>query len=251
MTRLGQKKHLKRLPAPSHWPIRRKNYKFTSRVRPGPHRKEDAITLSVLVTDILGYAQTMNELKRVLFTGQVLVDGRTRKQPGFPVGLMDVVQIKNSGERFRVLPKIGGGLRLVAIDEKEMGVKLCRIEKKKVVAGGRIQLTFHDGRNMLLPEDKKASDFNPLDTVKISIPEQTIVSRFSLDKGAYAIVTAGNNVGIEGRVLDIQKRYGTHASTVTIEGVQGTKFQTAIEYVFVVGKQSPEVSLGSKGGASA
>lgn len=250
MTRLGQKKHLKRLPAPSHWPIKRKEYKFTSRVRPGPHPKGNAVTLSVLVREMLNYADTMNELKRVLFTGQVIVDGRARKSPGFPVGPMDVIQIKNSGEKYRLLPKKGGGLRLVPIDEKEATVKICRIEKKKAVTGGRIQLTLHDGRNILLPEDKKPSDFNPFDTVKISIPDQKIISRLSLEKGMYAIVTRGNNAGNQGRILEIQKRYGTHASTATIEGLEGTRFQTAIEYVFVVGKQSPEVSLGSEGGAS-
>ena len=250
MTRLGQKKQLKRLPAPSHWPIARKEYKFTVRTRPGPHPKESSITLAILLREMLGYAKTLNEVKQILSSGQVLVDGRVRKMTGFPLGMMDVVEIKTSGEKFRILPKKSGGLRLVPIDEKESGVKLCRVQKKRMVAHGRVQFTLHDGRNVLLSEGGKPSEIHTLDTLKISIPDYKMISHMVLEKGAYAVVTRGNNVGYQGRVLDVQKRYGTHASTVTMEDLQGNKIQTSLDYVFVVGKQKPEVNLPVEGGAS-
>ncbi len=250
MTRLGQKKQQKRLPAPRHWPIERKGYKFTVRAIPGPHPKESSITLAILLREMLGYAKTINEVKQILSSGQVLVDGRVRKMRGFPLGVMDVIEIKTSGERFRLLPKMRGGLRLVPIGDKEAGIKLCRVQKKRMVAKGRVQFTLHDGRNVLLPEGRKPSEIHTLDTLKVSIPDHKMVSHIALEKGAYAVVTQGNNVGIEGRVLDIQKRYGTHASTVTIEDLQGNKIQTSLDYVFVVGKQTPEVFLATEGGSS-
>jgi small subunit ribosomal protein S4e len=250
MARRGQKKHLKRLPAPRHWPIKRKEAKFTTRVIPGPHPKEHCLTLAVVLREILGYAENMREVKAILSSGQVKVDGVIRKDGRFPVGLMDVVEITTSEERFRLIPKLKGGLKLVSIGDAEAKYKLCRIETKTMVKGGKVQLGLHDGRTLLLPEDKEASDYQTLDTLKVGIPKQKLMKTINLVKGAYAIVSRGKNVGIEGKILEIEKRLGTHASTVTLQDPDGNRFQTALDYVFVVGKTKSEVTLETKGGSN-
>jgi len=250
MARRGQKKHLKRLPAPKHWPIKRKHGKFTTRPIPGPHGKEECLTLTILLREILGRAENMREVKAIVSAGDVYVDGRPRRDTRFPIGLMDVVEIKSSDERYRLLPKLRGGLRLVKIDEAESKFKLGRIEKKQMISGGKVQLTLHDGRNILLPDGAKPADYNTLDTLVISLPEQQLMETISLDKGTYAVVTQGRNVGMEGKVIEIEKRIGTHASTVTVEDPDGNRFQTALEYVFVLGKTKPKVNLSIAGGSA-
>ncbi|MFW9833445.1 MAG: 30S ribosomal protein S4e [Candidatus Thorarchaeota archaeon] len=250
MARRGQKRHQKRFPAPKHWPIKRKESKFTTRVIPGPHPKEHCLTLAVLLREVIGYAENMREVKAILSSGDVKVDGEIRKDGRFPIGLMDVVEIASSGESFRLLPKQRGGLRLVKIDDKEAKFKLCRIENKTMVNGGKVQLGLHDGRTLLLPEGESPSDYKTLDTLKVGIPEQKLMKTINLDKGAYAIVSRGKNVGIEGKILEIEKRLGTHASTVTLQDPDGNRFQTALDYVFVVGKSKSEVSLAIEGGSS-
>lgn len=247
---MGQKKHLKRLPAPKHWPIKRKEYKFTTRPVSGPHPKEYSMTLTVLLRETLGYAENMREVKVMLTSGDVFVDGKPRKDPRYPVGIMDVIEIKSSGDSFRLLPKPQGGLRLVTISENEKGFKLCRVEKKMIVNGGRLQITLHDGRNILLPKGEKPSAHHPLETVKVSIPDQRIIKTLPLAEGAYALVSRGKNIGIEGKIVSINKRFGTHASTVTLQDSGGNKVQTATEYVFVVGSGKPEISLSPTGGQS-
>jgi small subunit ribosomal protein S4e len=250
MTRRGQKKHLKRLPAPKYWPIPRKTGKFTTRVIPGPHARDHSLTLALVLRDVLGYAENLRETRAILSTGQIKVDGQVRKDPRFPVGLMDVLEITTSGEKFRVLPKIRGGLRLVSINDSEVGFKLCRIENKIMNKGRKVQLGLHDGRTLLLPDNEKASKYSTLDTLKVAIPEQKLLSAISLEKGVQAIVSRGKNIGIEGKVIEIEKRHGTHASTVTLEDSSGNRVQTALEYVFVVGKNKPEVNLKAEGGSS-
>ncbi|MBY8996463.1 MAG: 30S ribosomal protein S4e [Candidatus Thorarchaeota archaeon] len=250
MARRGQKKHLKRLPAPRHWPIKRKEAKFTTRVIPGPHPKEHCLTLALLLREVLGYAENMREVKAILSSGDIRVDGEIRKDGRFPVGLMDVVEITSSGERFRLLPKMRGGLRLVNIDDAEAKYKLCRIETKTMVKGGKVQLGLHDGRTLLLPEGESPSDYQTLDTLKVGIPEQKLMKTFNLDKGALAVVSRGKNIGIEGKILEIEKRIGVNASTVTLQDPDGNRFQTSLEYVFVVGKSKPEVTMETKGGSS-
>ncbi len=249
MARRGQKKHLKRLPAPRHWPIKRKEAKFTTRPIPGPHPKDHSLTLAIVLREVLGYAENMREVKAILNTGQVLVDGRTRKDPRYPIGMMDVLEIKGAEEKFRLVPKKKGGLRLVSIDDKEAGYKLCRVEKKMMVPGGNLQMSLHDGRNLLLPQGSKPVDFNTLDTIQVSIPDQKYIKTIPMEKGCYAVVSEGKNVGIEGKILEIERRFGTHASTVTIEDSEGNRFQTALEYVFVLGKKASEVSMNSGGAA--
>ncbi|MFW9809168.1 MAG: 30S ribosomal protein S4e [Candidatus Thorarchaeota archaeon] len=250
MARRGQKRHLKRLPAPRHWPIKRKEAKFTTRVVPGPHPKEHSLTLALVLREVLGYAENMREVKAILSGGQIKVDGKIRKNPRFPVGLMDVIEIGPSGERFRLLPKLRGGLRFVSIDETEASYKLCRIENKTMVNGGKVQLSLHDGRTLLLSDSEKAEDYSTLDTLKVGIPKQKLMKSFKLDKGVYAIVTRGKNIGFEGKVVEVEKRIGTHASTVTIQDPDGNRFQTALDYVFVVGKTKSEVTLEAAGGSS-
>ncbi len=248
MARRGQKKHQKRLPAPRHWPIKRKHGKFVTRVIPGPHSKDQCLTLALLLREVLGHAENMREVKHILSSGQVFVDGRCRKDSRYPVGMMDVIEIRSSDEKYRLLPKRKGGLRLVSIDDDEIGFKLGRIEKKQMISGGRVQLSLHDGRNILLDEGTRPSDFNTLDTLVISVPEQKLLESFPLEVGSYAVVTQGRNVGNEGKILEIEKRIGTHASTVTLEDKEGTRFQTALDYVLVVGKKQSKISLGETGG---
>lgn len=244
MARRGQKKHLKRLPAPRHWPIKRKAGKFTTRAIPGPHPKEYCLTLAIILRELLEYANDMREVKTILSDGQVIVDGRTRKDPRHPVGMMDVIEITSSGEIYRLLPKRRGGLRLVPIEDSEKKIKLCRIEKKMIASGARVQLTLHDGRNILLPKDANPSEYNTLDTLKVSVPEQEVMELIPLKTGVHAIVTRGRNVGNEGKVIEIERRFGTHASTVTLESSDGTRFQTALEYVFALGIDKPEITVG-------
>ncbi len=248
MARRGQKKHLKRLPAPKNWPIKRKHGKFTTKPISGPHGKEECLTLAILLREVMGRAENMREVKAILSAGDVFVDGRSRKDPRFPVGLMDVIEIKSSEDRFRLVPKLKGGLRLVSIDESESKFKLGRIQRKMMAPGGKCQLTLHDGRNLQLPENAKPADYKTLDTLMISVPEQELLESIKLDKGAYAVVTQGRNVGMEGTVVEIDRRIGTHASTVTVQDPDGNRFQTALEYVFVLGKDKPKISLEVAGG---
>ncbi|MGV9169746.1 MAG: 30S ribosomal protein S4e [Promethearchaeia archaeon] len=244
MVRRGQKKHQKRLPAPKNWPIPRKETKFVARVIPGPHPKEHCLTLTLLLREVLEYAQNMREVKAILSSEQLKVDGIIRKDPRFPVGLMDVVQIENSDEIFRLLPRARGGFRLHPIDDEEGKMKICRIERKMMAPGGRVQITLHDGKNILLPEGEDSSEYSRYDTLKISVPDQDILKVIPLKEGVVALVTRGKNVGMEGTLVKIQKQLGTHASTVTIQDRQGDRFETALDYIFALGEDKPEISLG-------
>jgi small subunit ribosomal protein S4e len=104
MAIMGSRKHLKRFKAPKHWPIHPKENKWTTKPNAGPHAIEESLPLLLIVRDILGVADNAREAKRIINNGEILVDGRARKDYKFPVGFMDVIEIPKTENIYRVLP---------------------------------------------------------------------------------------------------------------------------------------------------
>ena len=249
MGRKGGKRHLKRRPAPKFWPIHRKEAVFTVRPKPGPHPISRCIPLTLIIRDMLGIAKTRQEAKKIISQGKVWVDGEIQKEDLFPTGLMDVISIPDMKKAYRVLPS-SKGLTLHPVGEKEKAeFKLCRVEDKTTVKGGHTQLNLHDGRNMLIhvkdanhPEE---DIFQTLDTLKINLSNQEIAGHFKLSEGAPAIIIDGKNMGKFGKIVTIEKRpeQKRRNTLVTIEGSDGSRFQTTMDYIFVVGDKQPHISL--------
>ena len=247
MARMGGKRHLKTFAAPKFWPVLRKEYPWTVKPSPGPHPIDRSLPLLILVRDVLGYAKTAREARKVIAEGSIKVDGRVRKNYKYPVGLMDVVEIIPTGEVFRVIPYPVKFYKLHPIPEEEASFKLCRIEDKSTVKGGHIQLHLHDGRNHLIrvsdPTNPVEDTYKTLGTVKLAIPQQSIIDHVEMKPGALAIVIGGRNVGRVGRIVEIKPGMRRYRRIVTLEDREGVKFQTSLNYVFVIGEEEPMISL--------
>src|SRR3989338_6388677 len=109
----------KRYVVPKFWQIEVKAKKYVVSPLPGPHSKMTCIPLGVVLRDILHCAHTMNEAKEILKKGFVKINGIVRKEHGFPVGLMDVVDV--GGEFYRVLPR-KNGINLFKVDTNDVVV---------------------------------------------------------------------------------------------------------------------------------
>lgn len=225
--------HMKRYLVPKFWPVPKKERKWVVRPRPGPHPLGFCIPLQILVKDILGYAGSSGEARKIIRAGKILVDRKERKDPGFPVGLMDIVEVPEANECFRVILD-RNGLSLERIGKEKTGSKLCRITGKNTLRGGAFQLNLHDGRNILI---KGKNPYRPGDTLLISLPEQKILRHFKLDKGSDALVISGANMGTRGKVKEIRERKSMlKKSTVTLEIEKGKTIDTLKEYVILIGK---------------
>ena len=247
MARMGGKKHLKPYAAPAWWPVPVKERPWTVKPRPGPHPIERSIPLLILVRDVLGYAKTAREARKIISEGHIKIDGKIRRDHKYPVGLMDVVEIVDTGETFRVIPYPIKYYVLHPISKEEAEIKLCRIENKTTVKGGHIQLNLHDGRNILIrvkdPTNPEEDTFSTLGTVKIRIPSQELLDYIGLEEGVIAIVSGGRNVGRVGRVISIHRGMRRFRSIATLEDTKGERFQTSLDYIFVIGKEEPMISL--------
>ena len=221
----------KRYNAPKFWAVRIKEKKYVVSPLPGPHSKRECAPLGIVLRDMLGFARTMNEARTILAGGTIKVNDTVRKGYGFPVGLMDVIDI--DGNFYRVVPsKKGLSLYKTSSDTH---TRLAKIKNKTVVNGKKTQLNFHDGSNMLVEKD----NYNTLDVVSIDTTHNTIKDAIKFEKGSFAVVTGGNNTGFRGRIESINRAL----KTAIIDGGE-TKLSVPIRYVFVVGKDSPVVDMG-------
>jgi len=247
VARMGGQKRLKALASPKFWPVLRKEYKWTVKPRPGPHPMEYSLPLLLIVRDVLGYAKTAREARKIIAEGHFKVDGRVRKDYKYPVGLMDVIEIVDTGEAYRFIPYPVKFFKLHEIPREEANLKPVRINNKTTVKGGHIQLNLHDGRNILVkvkdPRRPVEDVYKTLDTLLITLPEQEIREHIKFEEGALAIIIAGRNVGRVGRILGVQRGWGRKRSIVTLEDPSGNQFQTTLEYVFVIGREKPVISL--------
>jgi len=248
MGKKGGSGHLKREAAPGFWPIHRKEFMWAVKPSPGPHPIHQSIPLVIVVREILGLARTRQEAKKIVSQGEILVDGRVRRDEHFAAGLMDVISIPKLGTSYRILPS-EKGLFLHPISEDETKFKICRIEDKKVLKHGHVQIDLHDGRNILIrvknPQSQAEDVYQTLDTVRIAIPGQEILEHLKLGKDMLALLVRGANIGKYGTIKSIEEEAGQKRRDflVTIEDANGATYQTVLDYAFVVGNRAPRISV--------
>lgn len=226
------KNHLKRLSSPRTWDIKRKGIIFVTRSDPGPHSLDKGLPLNVIIRDMLGYAKTTREVKKILLENNVLVDGIRRKDHRFPVGFMDSLKFVETKECFRLIINKKGKLALIKIDDKEYHLKLCKIINKSYTKG-KLQLNLFDGKNILVDKDS----YKTGDALLLALPKQEIKSHFKLEKGAQIFLTDGSHIGEIGAVEDIL------SNKIKFKTKKGEVFETLKKYAFVVGKEKSAIKI--------
>ncbi|MEE9323186.1 MAG: 30S ribosomal protein S4e [Candidatus Aenigmarchaeota archaeon] len=220
--------HLKRYSIPKYWKLGRKEEVFVVSPRPGPHKKYECIPLLVVLRDVLKVFETAKEGKSAIKEGEILVDKKARKDPNYPVGLMDVIEIPKTKKYYRVSVD-KHGLLLEEMASSQADRKLCRIQDKRIIKGGITQINLHDGRNILT--DKKV--YMPNDSLLIEVPTQKILKHFKFDKNSPAIVISGKNIGVTGKVKEIFDRKTMLESNRVVLQTKEGEMETVKEYVLV------------------
>ncbi|MBN1110021.1 MAG: 30S ribosomal protein S4e [Methanomassiliicoccales archaeon] len=226
---------LKRLNAPKSWPVPRKKNVWVTSPRPGPHGLTRCMPLSVVLRDMLKVADTAAEAKKVLSAKQVLVDGKVVTEEKFPVGIMDVISLTAMGKHYRMLLDDRGKFVLVQVAEDHAKWKLCRIENKTYVSGGRLQLNLHDGRNILVDQDGYATG----DVLKIELPTQKVVETYKMTQGNVAMIVSGRNAG---QINVVEEKVEERSSSPNLVRFKNGKL-TVKDNVFMIGNKTPEVAL--------
>jgi small subunit ribosomal protein S4e len=220
--------HLKRYSIPKYWKMEKKAYKFVIAPRPGPHAKFECIPLLVVLRDVLKICGDAKKGSLVIKKGEILVDKRARKDPNYPVGFMDVVEIPGIHKYYRVMVN-KGGLFLEEIKHEEAAKKLCRVQGKRKIRGGATQINLHDGRNILIDKD----DYKPNDSVLIELPSQKILQHFRFEKNSPATIMSGRNMGANGKIKEILDRKTLLGKNRVMLQTKDGDIETVKEYVLV------------------
>ncbi len=225
--------HLKRLVAPKTWPIKRKGIVFITKQYPRT-KTAYSIPLLLVLRDLLGVAQKSREVQRILQAQKILVNGKVRTEPKFPVALFDVVDIPSIGKTYHVTFNRLGKISLEEVHKPKY--RLARVESKTKVKGGKTQINLFDGTNILAEKN----DYKIGDVIKLSIPDNKAIGKISLDKGAHVFVIGGAHIGESAKVKSLE--LNKIPKEVVLESEAG-EFRTRFENIFVMEKKSSHEDL--------
>jgi small subunit ribosomal protein S4e len=238
LAKKGADTTVKRQRAPSFWKVRRKQGRFVVRARPGPHPKAICYPLGILIRDVLRVCQSMDEVKRILNDGKVSVDGVVRRSIGWPVGLMDIIEMIPLSQAFRLVPKNRNLLVPVLLSKQpEKSLKLLRVTLRKTVKGKKTQYGFHDGKTLIANEQYSVGD-----SCLIDLSNKEVKSHMKLQKGSIILVTKGENAGAIGKIEEIREGlFSLPKRTVVSFGDRSVELP--VQMVMLVGDEEPIIQV--------
>jgi small subunit ribosomal protein S4e len=237
MVSIAGSKKLKRQMAPQFWGITRKNKRFVITVKPGPHKKNESIPSAVFLRDTLKIVTSLREAKAAIYSGKVKIDGVVRKSLHHGIGLMDVVELEDVKDIYRLVPSERKFLMPIKINESEKSKKLVRVTSKTTINKEKMQLGFHDGRSLI--SDTKV---NVGDTCVIQIPDLKILDVIKLESGCQCLVIRGVNAGQTGKIENIEE--GTFILPKKAVLVLGEKeIEIPVDIIMAIGKEEPVIQL--------
>lgn len=226
------KKHLKRLNAPITWQIEKKAGKFITKAKPGAHSFKHSMPLNLVLKDLIKCAKTRKEIKIILNNKNILVDGKRRKDPRLCVGFMDVIEIKESGELFRMMLNKKGKITAVPIEKKDAGSKICKIKNKTMTKKG-MQLNLFDNKNIIVEKN----NYKVGDSILIELAGQKIIDHLKLEKGANIFLVGGKHIGKNGVIENIE------GGKIFFKDSEGKSCETLKEFAYVIGKEKPLIEI--------
>ena len=237
MVSIAGSKKLKRQMAPQFWGINRKEKRFVITVKPGSHKKRFSVPTAVFLRDMLSIVTSLREAKASIYSGRVKIDGIVRKSLHHSIGLMDVVELTDVSDVYRLVPTEDKLLKPIKINESEKSKKLVRVTTKTTLSKGKLQIGFHDGRSII--SDTKVSVG---DACLIQVPEQKILEVIKLETGIQGLVTRGNNAGQIGKIESIEE--GTFILPKRVILTLGErKIEIPADIIMPIGKQEPIIQL--------
>lgn len=232
MAKKGGSKHFKRIGIPRILPIRaRKSPKWLLAPVAGPHPKLNSVALGVLCRDMLHLGDNLREIKRILAAGSVLIDGKAVRDIRRPVGLMDLIEAPKDNKAWRMQIGKDGKFLPNPVAPGSVKFKLAKVVKKTVVPKGKVSITTHDGRTMLLDNKVKVGS-----TLKLGLPGMKMAGQLPMEAGARCLVTHGKHAGGFAVLEQVIERVGSMDPEARMRS-GNESFITVIKYLFVVDEE--------------
>lgn len=209
--------HQKRLSAPKHYPIKRKENSYVATIK-GSRSSESAIPAVVLLRDVLEYAETEKEAKEIIRDGNLYRNGDRVRDIQEGVGLLDVVEIPETEETYRAVRK-GKYLKFIPVED---GDKVAAKIVDKREEGDRFVYRLHNGENYATKDEFQTGN---------TLVFNDGVEEIELEEGAKVLVTDGKHAGDTAELEEIHER-GMDEDTAMI--VADSEFETELKNLVAI-----------------
>ena len=200
--------YLKRNKIGNFWPIPRKGTKYLA---VASHNQNESIPLSVILRDILKLVKNKKELKRVLNEKQIFINHRQIREVNYPVCLFDVLTVGK--KYYRAGLSENKKMIFQEIGDKDSEIKIYKVLDKKKLDKGKIQVNLMHGKNILSNEKIEVGD-----SVVLSLKDNKIIKKITLEKGRTAFAIKGKHAGKSGKILDIMERGDKKIAKIEYKG---------------------------------
>ncbi len=229
-------RHLKRHSAPKSWPIKRKGINFISRPQLGGQKREYSCSVLVLLRDLLHYVETAKEAKFLVHTKAIVVNGKEVKDIKHSCALFDILELKTSSEKFRLLFDTKARLKLVATKDASLYLK---VSSKTVLSSKKYQMNCSNGMNILVDEKTfKATKVE--DTLIYDYTKSKITGHLPLKEKSFVYLFDGKFKGNFAQVESFVQYNGLSKDIAHVK-IGSEEKTTAKAYCFVLSQKKEDL----------
>lgn len=185
--------HRKRQAVSTRVPIPRKGTAYV--VRPSSHL-DSSIPVLLAVRDMLQLAKTAKDVKHIIKTGAIKINGKDVTDLHASIRLFNILQADKS---YKLSLLKTGKFHFEELTGKSDN-RIVKIVGKKVLSKSKIQYHFHDGTNALISDNSLSVG----DSIKISF-DGKLVSHIPFKKGSNCFISSGKYSGYSGKIVSADK----------------------------------------------
>ena len=231
-------KHISRLAAPSTWKVMRKSLKWIAKTSPGSRSVSESVPLVVLLRDVERMIENKRELKFLLNSKSILINGKIYNDTNFPVGLFDIITFPNTKKYYRVILNDKGKLIIKEISEKESKLLLLKITRKQIIRGGKLQMTLSNGWNVLGQKKGTVSD-----SVIYDLSNNKIKEIISYKAGAKVYFTKGKRAGTVANFKDKKESGILKRDKLAIIEIGKETVESSMNNLMVIGDKKEAITV--------
>ncbi len=187
--------HQTRARASSKLPIPRKGTRYLVRTKDHP---EISVPTLIAIRDMLHLAQTLREVKHLIHTKKLKVNGRAITDYRQPIKILSLLE---ADKKYKLVFLTTGKFSLEASNDT---TRIAKVVGKRMVTDNKIQISLHDGTSLLTTKKIAVGDSVVL-TMDNEIKEVKPMA-----KGAKVMAISGRSIGNHGVV------HGTEGEKVRV-----------------------------------
>ena len=182
--------YLKRNSVTTKIPIPRRGSKYLARTASNIN---DSVSVVTAVRDILKLAKTAKEVKEMIKSKLLKINGRDVKDYRESIKLFNIFEA-DKVYSLTILPT----KRFTFEEVKEKNKRLCKVTGKRLIKKGTQQLSLHDGSNIISKDKIKVNDSIILDF------SGKIISHIPFENAKEAFVFKGKYMGQVGKIKSVK-----------------------------------------------